>query len=222
MEIIKAIENLDNIIKKVETSRLKIDNHLIVQIVAVSKYSTSENIKSLYNAGQRAFGENKIQDFKQKKNQLSDLPISWHFIGTLQKNKINNLIDLNPVLFHSLDNMELVKELDKKLKAKNKTMNCLLQINSAYEDTKSGFNPKDVLDIYEEIKIKYTNIKLKGVMSIGANTKDNDLVTESFKITKNIFDNIDGEICSMGMSNDFESAILSGSNMIRVGSLLFK
>lgn len=217
-----AITNLDNVIKKVESARLKIDKHLIVQVVAVSKYSTSEDIKLLYNAGQRAFGENKIQDFKQKKEELSDLPISWHFIGTLQKNKINNLIDLNPILFHSLDSIELAKELDKKLKVKNKTMNCLLQINSAYEDTKSGFNPKDVLDIYKEIENNYTNIKLKGVMSIGAHSKDNNLIIDSFKITKNIFDKINGDICSMGMSGDFETAILNGSNMIRVGTLLFK
>lgn len=217
-----AITNLDNVIKKVESARLKIDKHLIVQVVAVSKYSTSEDIKLLYNAGQRAFGENKIQDFKQKKEELSDLPISWHFIGTLQKNKINNLIDLNPILFHSLDSIELAKELDKKLKVKNKIMNCLLQINSAYEDTKSGFNPKDVLDIYKEIENNYTNIKLKGVMSIGAHSKDNNLIIDSFKITKNIFDKINGDICSMGMSGDFETAILNGSNMIRVGTLLFK
>ena len=217
-----AIQNLDNIISKIEFSRLQVSDHHIVQLVAVSKYSTAKEIEVLYQAGQRAFGENKVQDLKQKQEELQDLPISWHFIGNLQKNKINNLIDLNPTLMHSLDSLDLAQELDKKLKAKNKTMNCLLQINSAYEDTKYGVDPKDAVSIYNEIKEKYTNIILKGVMSIGANSEDKKLIENSFKTTKEIFDNCDTQICSMGMSSDFETAILNGSNMIRVGSALFK
>lgn len=219
----KAIQNLDEIIKKVEFARLQVSQHKIVQIVGVSKYNTSDDVANVYKAGQRAFGENKVQDLKQKQDELAEYPISWHFIGTLQKNKINNLIDLNPTLMHSLDSLDLAEELDKKLKAKNKTMNCLLQINSAFEDTKSGVEPKDAVKIYETIKEKYTNIKLKGVMSIGANSDDKDKIIKSFRLTKEIFDKCDGaEICSMGMSSDFELAILNGSNMIRVGSGLFK
>lgn len=219
----QAIQNLDDIIKKVEFARLQVSPHKIVQIVGVSKYNTTDDVKSLYNAGQRAFGENKVQDLKQKQEILEDLPISWHFIGTLQKNKINNLIDLNPVLCHSLDSLDLAQELDKKLKAKNKTMNCLLQINSAYEDTKSGVSPKNAVEVYKTINEKYKNILLKGVMSIGANSKNQEVIKESFITTKNIFDKCDGAtICSMGMSGDFELAIFCGSNMIRVGSGLFK
>ncbi len=218
----KAIKNLDNVIKKIEFARLNVSDHHIVQIVAVSKYSTSKDISILYEAGQRAFGENKVQDLKQKQEELNDLPISWHFIGTLQKNKINNLIDLNPTLMHSLDNLDLAKELDKKLKIKNKKMNCLLQINSANEDSKSGVNPQEAVEIYNEIKEKYKNIILKGVMSIGAHSEDKKLIEDSFKSTKNIFDNCnDAKICSMGMSSDFETAILNGSNMVRVGRSLF-
>ncbi|MEA2049295.1 MAG: YggS family pyridoxal phosphate-dependent enzyme [Campylobacterota bacterium] len=222
MVIEKAIQNLDTLISQVEFTRLQVSDHLIVQIIAVSKYSTSDDIKVLYNAGQRAFGENKIQDLKVKQEQLKDLPIAWHFIGTLQKNKINNLIDLNPVLFHSLDSLELASELDKKLKAKNKTMNCLLQVNSANESTKSGVSPKDAISIYNVIKTKYKNINLKGIMSIGANTTDVQEIKNSFITTKEISSKIDGDICSMGMSGDFQAAILNGSNMIRVGSALFK
>ena len=218
----QAIKNLDNVIEKIEFSRLQVNDHHIVQLVAVSKYSTSKDIAILYSAGQRAFGENKVQDLKQKQEKLKDLPISWHFIGTLQKNKINNLIDLNPTLMHSLDSLEIAKELDKKLKKKNKTMNCLLQINSAYEDTKSGVNPKEAVNIYNEIKEKYSNINLKGVMSIGANNDDKQLLRQNFKITKEIFDNCNTTIRSMGMSRDFETAIINGSNMIRVGSALFR
>ena len=114
----KAIENLDKVITQVEFSRLQVSDHCIVQLVAVSKYSTVEEIKILYKAGQRAFGENKVQDLKDKSIALDDTPLSWHFIGSLQKNKINNLIDLNPTLMHSLDSLDLAQELDKKLKAK--------------------------------------------------------------------------------------------------------
>lgn len=218
----QGIKNLDEIISKIEASRLSLSDHHIVQLVAISKYSHTEDIKALYDAGQRAFGENKVQDLKSKMEQLNDLPIAWHFVGTLQKNKINNLIDLNPVLMHSLDSLELAEELDKKLKAKNKTMNCLLQINSAYEDTKSGIDPKEAIEVYEKIKKEYTNIVLKGVMSIGAHSENQNEIEKSFKITKSIFDQTDGNICSMGMSGDFQTAIQNGSTMVRIGSALFK
>ena len=95
-----AVKNLDTIITKIEFSRLQVDNHKIVQLIAISKYSTAEDIKKLYESGQRAFGENKVQDLKSKQEELVDLPIAWHFVGSLQKNKINNLIDLNPILMH--------------------------------------------------------------------------------------------------------------------------
>lgn len=222
MTLESGINNLDKIITKIEFARLQKSDHHIVQLVAISKYSTSEDIRVLYQAGQRAFGENKVQDLKKKMEELDDLPISWHFVGSLQKNKINNLIDLNPVLMHSLDSLELAQELDKKLKNKNKTMNCLLQINSAYEDTKSGVDPKIAIDIYKEIQEKYTNIKLRGVMSIGAHSSDQTSIEKSFQTTKEVFEQIDGDICSMGMSGDFDVAILNGSNMVRIGSALFK
>jgi uncharacterized pyridoxal phosphate-containing UPF0001 family protein len=101
-------------------------------------------------------------------------------------------------------------------------MNCLLQINSANEDTKSGFLYNEALRMYKKIQNEYPNINLKGVMSIGANTNDKALIIKSFQLTKDIFDKLeDATICSMGMSGDFDIAILNGSNMIRVGSALF-
>jgi len=219
----QAIQNLDNIIEKIEKSRLQVSDHHIVQLIAISKYSTSEDINTLYQAGQRAFGENKVQDLKQKSQNLEELPLSWHFVGNLQKNKINNLIDLNPILFHSLDSLELAQELDKKLKIKNKKMNCLLQINSAYEDNKSGVEPKNAIDLFHKIQNICPNINLKGVMSIGANSEDKKLIEKSFKTTYDIYKKCNNAtICSMGMSNDFELAIICGSNMIRIGSSLFK
>uniref|UniRef100_UPI004048495D YggS family pyridoxal phosphate-dependent enzyme n=1 Tax=Aliarcobacter sp. TaxID=2321116 RepID=UPI004048495D len=220
-----ATKNLDEIITKVEGARLRISEHHIVKIIGISKYSTADDVATLYNAGQRAFGENKVQDLKQKSEELDELPIEWHFVGTLQKNKINNLIDLNPSLIQSLDSLELAEELDKKLKVKGKKLNALLQINSAYEETKSGVMPEVAIEVYKQILKTCPNIKLKGVMSIGAHTQDEKIIKESFKTTKKIYDSLvpfGAKYCSMGMSSDYELAITCGSNMIRVGSTLFK
>ncbi|BAK72976.1 MAG: YggS family pyridoxal phosphate-dependent enzyme [Arcobacter sp.] len=220
-----ATKNLDDVITKVEGARLRISEHHIVKIIGISKYSSIEDIKILYEAGQRAFGENKVQDLKTKSEELKDLPIEWHFVGTLQKNKINNLIDLNPTLIHSLDSLDLAIELNKKLEIKNKKLSALLQINSAYEETKSGVSPKVAIETYKQIIEQCPNIILKGVMSIGAHTEDEKIIKESFKTTKKIYDELvplGAKYCSMGMSSDFELAIACGSNMIRVGSTLFK
>jgi PLP dependent protein len=225
MNKLSATKNLDEIITKVEGARLRISEHHIVKIIGVSKYSTANDVKTLYEAGQRAFGENKVQDLKEKSEVLDDLPIEWHFIGTLQKNKINNLIDLNPTLVHSLDSLDLALELNKKLEAKNKKLSALLQINSAYEETKSGVLPENAVEIYKQIIELCPNIILKGVMSIGAHVEDEKVIKDSFKTTKKIYDELvpfGAKYCSMGMSSDFELAIASGSNMIRVGSSLFK
>ncbi|WP_419774881.1 YggS family pyridoxal phosphate-dependent enzyme [Halarcobacter sp.] len=225
MDKTKAVENLDKVISKVEAARLRVSEHHIVKIIGISKYSTSEDVATLYSAGQRAFGENKVQDLKQKSSDLEELPLEWHFVGRLQKNKINNLIDLNPTLVQSLDSLELAQELNKKLEAKNKKMSCLLQINSAKEDSKTGVMPEDAIEIYEKILNECPNIRLKGVMSIGAHVEDRNIIKDSFTTTKNIFDELKkhgAKYCSMGMSSDFELAIACGSNMIRVGSTLFK
>lgn len=220
-----ATKNLDDIITRVEGARLKISEHHIVKIIGISKYSTSEDVATLYGAGQRAFGENKVQDLKAKSDELEELPIEWHFVGRLQKNKINNLIDLNPSLVQSIDSLELAQEFDKKLEAKGKKISALLQINSAKEDTKTGVMPEVAIEVYKQILDTCPNLRLKGVMSIGAHVEDDKIIKDSFKTTKKIYDELvpfGAKYCSMGMSSDYELAIACGSNMIRVGSTLFK
>lgn len=213
---------IDDVIRRVETARLKVSDHHIVKIVAVSKYSTSEEIKRLYNIGQRAFGENKVQDLKVKAQELEELPIEWHFIGNLQKNKINNLLDINPSLFQALDSLELAQELQKKLAVKDMTLECLMQINSAKEESKHGFMPEDAIEAYNKILNECPNIHLKGVMSIGAHSDDEQVVRKSFETTHEIYEQLpNATICSMGMSGDFELAIECGSNMVRLGSIMF-
>ncbi len=213
---------IDGVIRRVEEARLKVSPHHIVKIVAVSKYVDSEAIKRLYEIGQRAFGENRVQDLRAKTAELEALPLEWHFIGNLQKNKINNLLDIDPFLFQALDSIELAKELQKRLEKRDMTLDTLLQINSAKEETKHGFMPEIAKEAYLQIQEECPNINLKGVMSIGAHTDEKEIIKQSFETTFKIYEELpNATICSMGMSNDFELAIACGSNMVRLGSIMF-
>ncbi|NOQ30516.1 MAG: YggS family pyridoxal phosphate-dependent enzyme [Helicobacteraceae bacterium] len=223
MDLIDRKLHLDKVIERIEFARVCVNQHHIVKTVAISKYSKSEDIKDLYEIGVRAFGENKVQDLETKSKELEELPLEWHFVGSLQKNKINKLIALDPYLCHSLDSLELALALDQRLEASSTTMNALLQINSANETTKSGVSKEEAKDIYQQISESCKNINLKGVMSIGAHSEDEKLIRKSFQDTYKIYDSLDqATICSMGMSGDFEEAIRCGSNMVRLGSILFK
>ena len=214
---------LDELIQKVESARLRRSEHLIVQIVAVTKYTSDLDVlRRLYNDGQRAFGENRVQDMEEKVKGLEDLPIEWHFIGNLQKNKINKLLKLNPFMIQSINSYELAEAIDKRAA---KPVRCLLEINSSNEPTKHGLEPEKAIDTYLRIKENLKNINLQGVMTIGAHTDDENEIRKSFRLTYKIFDKLKpygAKICSMGMSNDFEIAIEEGSNMIRVGRILLE
>lgn len=213
---------IDDVIRRVEFARVRVSGHHIVKIVAISKYSTAKEIQELYSIGQRAFGENKVQDLKAKSEELEELPLEWHFVGNLQKNKINNLLDINPSLFQALDSLELAHELQKKLEARDMTLDALLQINSAKEESKHGVMPEIAVETYKQIQKECPNINLKGVMSIGAHSDDRAIIKKSFETTHAIYRELEGAtICSMGMSGDFELAIECGSNMVRLGSIMF-
>lgn len=217
--------NLEAVIEKIEKARLAYNNKAIIKLVAASKYVDSNAISSLYLEGQRAFGENKIQDMKTKVQELADLPIEWHFIGRIQTNKINTLLDIDPFLIHSLDSYDTALEIDKRAKVKNKKISALLQINSADEESKAGIATEHAENEYRKIKSELTNIELKGVMTIGAHTDDISVVKKSFEECRRLFENLEkdgAKVCSMGMSSDFELAIACGSNMLRIGSTLFK
>ncbi|MDO9206823.1 MAG: YggS family pyridoxal phosphate-dependent enzyme [Sulfuricurvum sp.] len=215
--------HFDTIIERIERARLRVNDHHIVKIVAASKYVDSEAIRALYTIGQRAFGENKVQDMKIKVDMLEDLPLEWHFIGNLQKNKINSLLSLNPHLLHSVDSLDLAHALNERLVREGKTLRALVQVNSAYEESKSGFTPEEFGECYSQIAEQCPALHLQGIMSIGAHTDETKTVQKSFEITKKLFDSLpNATICSMGMSNDFEMAIECGSTLVRLGSLLFK
>ena len=225
MESKKIQENLTKLIENIEAERLKYSAHHIIKLITVSKYASLEQIIALYNAGQRAFGENKVQDLKAKMQDSQNLPIEWHFIGTLQENKINTLLALKPTLFQSLDSLKLAQSLQKRLEANNQTLNCLLEVHSSGESSKSGFEIESAVDSYLKIQDFCKNIHLKGIMTIATNSNDIKIQDICFKKTKEIFDVLrknGAEILSMGMSSDYKVAIANGANMVRIGSEIFK
>ncbi|TQR34491.1 YggS family pyridoxal phosphate-dependent enzyme [Campylobacter sp. MIT 99-7217] len=195
-----------------------------VRLIIASKYADELTIKKLAKLGFKEFGENKVQALASKKEALKDesLNIKWHFIGTLQSNKINLLLKQKPILWQSCNSYELACAVDKRL---DYTLPCLLEINSANENSKSGLDTKRAIDEYLKIKQECKNLELCGVMSIGAHTEDKKEIIKSFESTYKIYEALQkhgAKICSMGMSGDFELAIKCGSNMLRLGSIIFK
>jgi len=216
--------NLEIAIEKIEKARLCFDAKHIVNIVVASKYADASMIEKLYMEGQRAFGENKVQDLDEKSQTLIELPIDWHFIGRLQTNKINKLLDVGVSLIHSVDSFDMAVEISQRAVIKNMNQKILLQINSAKEESKAGVMPEIAMDEYLKIK-ELPNIDICGVMTIGAHVEDSKVIQSSFETTYSIFDTLKKEgarICSMGMSGDYELAIRCGSNMVRLGSILFR
>ena len=214
--------NLEQIWQNIETARQKCGAWENVSLIAVSKNVDTNAVENLYSQGQIEFGENRVQEMKRKCEILSDLPLKWHFIGSLQSNKINHLLSLRPILWQSCNSFELALAVDKRA---NFTLDTLLEINSADESSKSGIEISRAIDEYLKIKESCKNLNLCGVMSIGAHSDDLGEIQKSFEITYKIFENLQphgAKICSMGMSDDFELAIKCGSNMVRLGRILYR
>jgi pyridoxal phosphate enzyme (YggS family) len=200
-----------------------------VKVVAVSKFHSSEEIMEAYEAGQRIFGENRVQELVQKSE---DLPkdIEWHFIGVLQRNKVKQIAPFIS-LIHSVDSMRLMQEIDKQAAANNRSISCLLQIHIAEEDTKSGFTPNECLQFLSDgVWKEYTHVKLTGIMGMATFTDNSDKVRSEFQKLRQLFDKVktdyfandsDFKEISMGMTGDYPVAINEGSTMIRVGTLIF-
>lgn len=217
-------ENLTRVLENIEQAKNKHNRKDSIQLIAVSKYSSADSIKEAFQCGQIAFGENKVQDLSQKQKELSSQNIDWHFIGTLQENKINALLQAKPVLLHSLHSLKLAFALQKRLARNGETMRALLQINSANEVSKHGFNIETAIDSYLEITQKCQNLELVGLMCMGANSSDSKIIEKSFLQTQRLFETLkphNASVLSMGMSSDYEIAIACGSNCVRIGSSIF-
>lgn len=192
--------------------------------VAVSKTKPKEDIEKIYNLGHRDFGENKVQELEYKYNNLPQ-DIKWHMIGHLQSNKVRKVIPIVS-LIHSVDSLKLLKVINKESKKFDKVTNCLIQVNISKESSKYGFKESELGFLNQESMSEYQNIKFKGLMGMASFTDNESIIKNEFNNLKNIYNNIrkeidDFNILSMGMSNDYKIALVSGSNMIRVGSKIF-
>jgi pyridoxal phosphate enzyme (YggS family) len=199
-------------------------------LVAVSKTKPTEDILELYNLGHRDFGENYVQELREKYEQLPK-GIRWHYIGHLQSNKVKYIAPFVH-LIHGVDSYNLLKEINKQAAKHNRVINCLLQVYIAKEETKFGLDENELYELITLIKNELhelSNIRIAGLMGMASFSNDMNLVRSEFKYLKELFDkyaqfkiqNSKFKILSMGMSADYQVALEEGSNMIRIGSLLF-
>ncbi len=190
-------------------------------LVAVSKTKPVEDIQALYDLGQRDFGENYVQELIDKEAALPK-DIHWHFIGHLQSNKVKYIAPFVH-LIHGVDSEGLLKEINKQAIKNNRIIDCLLQVHIATEETKFGFDEQELLNL----KIaQFENVNIKGLMGMASFSNDMNLVRSEFKKLKTIYNqlstlNLKPATLSMGMSGDYKIALEEGSNMVRIGSLLF-
>lgn len=215
--------SINTIVYQSIISELKESN---VTLVAVSKTKPVSDIETLYNLGQRNFGENYVQEFVEKVPQLPK-DIQWHFIGHLQTNKVKYIVP-HVHLIHGVDSLKLLKEIDKQAGKIQLITNCLLQFYIAQEETKFGLDEAELEAIITELP-KLNNVKIAGLMGMASFSNDESKIKAEFNRLKSIYDTysnkstINGNFStlSMGMSGDYKLAIATGSNMVRIGSLLF-
>jgi len=215
------------IAENLQAVNLKLPSHVV--LVAVSKTMPDEAIMEAYRAGHRDFGENKVQDLAAKQERLPD-DIRWHMIGHLQTNKVKFLAPFVHLL-HGVDSMKLLGVIDREAEKCSRVIDCLLQVRIALEETKFGLPEDELLQMvgsgpFREMK----HIRIRGLMGMATYTENSNQIREEFRLLKRIFDRLKGShfqdrdsfnLLSCGMSGDFELAIEEGSNMVRIGSLIF-
>lgn len=201
-----------------------------VTLVAVSKTKPVSDIMEAYNAGQRIFGENYVQELVDKQPLLPE-DVEWHFIGHLQSNKVKYIASFVS-LIHGVDSLKLLKEIDKQAKKNNRIIDCLLQIHIAEEETKFGLDEEELDEILKQVqndKDAFQNVKIIGLMGMATFTDDKNQIKKEFQYLESVFDtykkqkteNFQLTTLSMGMSGDYKIAIECGSTMIRIGSSIF-
>lgn len=198
-----------------------------VRLLLATKTVAPEKIKIALDCGETLIGENKIQELRDKDPELKDYPIERHFIGHLQTNKIKDVLKYASCI-QSVDRLELAQKLDQRLQYEGRSVDILVQVNTSYEDSKFGIAPSKAIHLIKQIA-QYDTLNIKGLMTIGILSSDNESVRKCFRllreiqqktITENI-DKVDMSVMSMGMSGDFEAAIEEGSTMLRIGTSIF-
>jgi len=199
-----------------------------VTLVAVSKTKPVAELMEAYHAGQRIFGENKIQEMANKFEQMPK-DIEWHMIGHVQTNKVKFMAPFVS-LVHGVDSLKLLEEIDKQAQKNNRMIDCLLQMHIAEEETKFGLDETELFEILQSETFKnLKNIRVKGLMGMATFTEDESQIKKEFTVLKSLFDKVNSlsiinyslSIISMGMSGDYRIAIDCGSTMVRIGSSIF-
>lgn len=200
------------------------------ELVAVSKFHPTSSIREAYAAGQRIFGESRVQELSQKHEELADLNIEWHFIGHLQTNKVKYIVPYVS-LIHAIDSPHLLAEVSRQALRIGRRINCLLQLHVAAEETKFGFTPDEAMDFLESGEWREMNgVRLAGIMCMATNTDDEERIRSDFHTARTLFDEarkrffMDDEgfrHLSMGMSDDWPIAVSEGSTLVRIGTRIF-
>ncbi|MCF4100947.1 YggS family pyridoxal phosphate-dependent enzyme [Gillisia sp. M10.2A] len=196
-----------------------------VQLVAISKTKPKEDLLEAYNAGQRIFGENKIQEMTDKWETLPK-DINWHMVGHVQRNKVKYMAPYVG-LIHAVDSLKLLKEINKEAQKNERSIKCLLQIKIAEEESKFGISAEEAKEILSSDTYKnFENVEVVGLMGMATFTEDDTQVKKEFSYLKSIFDTLKEtypklKTLSMGMSGDYKIAVACGSNMVRIGSAIF-
>lgn len=200
-----------------------------VQLIAVSKTKSPEEILEAYETGHRDFGENLVQELVEKREQLPD-DIRWHQIGHLQRNKVKYIAAFIEMI-HAVDSLKLLKEIDKQAAKHDRVIDCLLQIHIADEESKFGLDHAEVIELLRDEEFtQLKNVRIRGLMGIATNTDNEKVINEEFYELHSLFQGIKTsffrkeaffDTLSMGMSSDYKLAIQQGSTMVRLGSTLF-
>ncbi len=193
-------------------------------LVAVSKTFPPEQIKEVHGLGQTVFGENKVQELREKYDVLKGENIKWHLVGHLQTNKVKYIAEFVD-LIHSVDSAKLAGVVNEQAEKHNRVIDVLVQVNTSGEDQKSGVEPEETEQLCDEIS-QMKNIRLRGLMTIGMFTDDEEVIRSNFRVLRNLFNAIkekhgNFDYLSMGMTSDYRIAIEEGANMLRIGSAIF-
>lgn len=223
------IHNLNVILKRIENACINAGrNPKEVKLLMATKTVSADRIKIALQTGQTLIAENKVQEVKEKYEDLKNIPHTSHFIGHLQTNKIKDILKYGVQCVQSVDRLDLAEKLHQKLLAEGREMDILIQVNTSNEESKFGVSPENTLDLVKEISTLST-LKIKGLMTIGLFSSDEERVRTCFQLLKSLqqkitnlnLPNVEMKELSMGMSGDLEIAIQEGATIVRVGTAIF-
>lgn len=223
------IENINIILNRIKNACEQSGrNPKEVKLLMATKTVDAERIKEAFGSGETLMGENKVQELKEKYEALKEVPHTKHLIGHLQTNKIKDVLKCDVACIQSVDRLDLAEKLHQKLKLAGKTMEVLIQVNTSAEESKFGVSPEQALELVKQVA-QFDTLKIKGLMTIGLFSSDEDKVRACFRLLKDIqqkiiaenIPNVEMNELSMGMSGDLEIAVEEGSTIIRVGTAIF-